>query len=314
MLEDDSQPKPNWLETLTTNGLPSILAGPAGRAISRLVGAGVEIPASWLEGVSQARVDKTEARSFVSAAIAKKAAELAVADPAIMERAMHGMLQREYRQQGNREAIAGIAVQELGGAEICDFKEEVSEDWLSKFGTYASDVCSDDLRMLFGKTLASEIEKPNTVSISTLHFTSMLDPESTALIQRVLGFVDSHGMFYQEMLDPALSHLDLVRLEQCGFWTTGKTLPVEFKASEFTFFKLFDNRAFAVKSEATFSESLQISLLSRAGLDLAKVLKPDFAASAFADLWEVKKPGIECYLGKLNSAGEMDSSSIKRIN
>ncbi len=59
------------LERVLGGGLPQILLGPAGAAISRLVGATVEIPAAWLEARAQSIRDETEARSLIMKALAE---------------------------------------------------------------------------------------------------------------------------------------------------------------------------------------------------------------------------------------------------
>lgn len=49
----------SWLEVLADGGLPQIIAGPAGKAISRLVGATIEIPAAYIDGYAQTSEIKT---------------------------------------------------------------------------------------------------------------------------------------------------------------------------------------------------------------------------------------------------------------
>jgi hypothetical protein len=88
------QTMPNELTTpsgglaqfLESFNLPHMLAGPAGKAISRLVGAAVEIPAVRLERISAGIRDKTEAKTSLSKALANAAVKRAVANPDLVER------------------------------------------------------------------------------------------------------------------------------------------------------------------------------------------------------------------------------------
>jgi hypothetical protein len=146
----------DWLATIIEGGVPQILLGPAGKAISRLVGAAVEIPAARMDSIAQRIRDKTEARSQISQAIAKRVAELSIDDPDVMERAMNNMLDREDRVQKNKDAVAVIAVQDLHENPPNQESEGPSDDFLTKFERYAGDASSDDLRMMFGKILAGE--------------------------------------------------------------------------------------------------------------------------------------------------------------
>ena len=86
--------------------LPKILLGPAGTAISRLIGSVTDIPAAWLEQQAQGIKDATAARSHLTQALATQTAKTAVTDPEIMERAETNMVATAYRQQKNKETVA----------------------------------------------------------------------------------------------------------------------------------------------------------------------------------------------------------------
>ena len=78
-----------------------------------MIGATIEIPAAWLDGIAQDTKDKTSAKSALSKALANKISSVAVEDDAILERAMNSMLGRAYRSQINKEEVAKIALQNL---------------------------------------------------------------------------------------------------------------------------------------------------------------------------------------------------------
>ena len=86
--------------------LPKILLGPAGTAISHLIGSVTDIPAAWLEQQAQGIKDATAARSHVTQALGTQTAKTAVTDPEIMERAGINMVATAYRRQKNKEGVA----------------------------------------------------------------------------------------------------------------------------------------------------------------------------------------------------------------
>ncbi|UFS66553.1 hypothetical protein LO749_18780 [Paracoccus denitrificans] len=92
-MTDELQSK-GAIDRLVDGGLPQLLLGPAGSAISRLISAAIEIPATWLDGVSQGNRDRNEGRSVVMKALAQQASEIGATDPVVMDRAMKTFLGR----------------------------------------------------------------------------------------------------------------------------------------------------------------------------------------------------------------------------
>lgn len=192
--QNDGDDHGTWISTVLEGGLPQFIAGPAGKAISRLIGAGADIPAAWLEGLAQGHRDKTDARSRVSKVIAEKAAGMAVDNPAIMERALHGMLAKSYRIQTNREAVAEIALEELTKLPPPEDSKGPSDDWMNKFERHAEDASGEEIRTMFGRLLAEEVRQPGKIASATLRFVSDLDSDVAKIIQRALPFSTMQGI------------------------------------------------------------------------------------------------------------------------
>jgi hypothetical protein len=76
--------------------LPTMIAGPAGKAISRLVAGMAEIPAAYLDSFAQAIKDKTASRTMVNSAVTEAAAKFASSDDRVIERAAHNLLAKEF--------------------------------------------------------------------------------------------------------------------------------------------------------------------------------------------------------------------------
>jgi Protein of unknown function (DUF2806) len=213
--------------------LPEMVAGPAGRAISRLVAGVFEIPAAYLDQFAQAIKSKTEAKQLVAKEVATVAAKLAANDTDIVARAAHNLLAKEYRYQKNKEAIARKTVEILeqdaaqnAGAkpaqptpDAASSPPEVEEDWLNVFEKYAQDASSDRMQELWAQVLAGEIRRPKTFSLKTLRFLSELDQETARLFEKYLPLV-CNGSFLptpQPLEGPEFS--EMMHLQDAGLLT-----------------------------------------------------------------------------------------------
>ena len=91
--------------------IPRFIAGPAGEAISRLIGGAADIPAAWLESMAQGIRDKKEAKTVVSKAVANAAADLVKSAPELGQRAAQSLIFKELRRQTTKETIAAKTIQ-----------------------------------------------------------------------------------------------------------------------------------------------------------------------------------------------------------
>lgn len=289
-----------------------MLAGPAGNAISRLLGAAVDIPAAYLRGFSQRADDQTEARSYISQQIAKRAAERAVEDPKIMDRAMNNMLLRSYRVQENKDEIAAITIEDLQAEPPSSSSPGPSDDWMMKFERYAEDATSKDLRMMFAKLLAGEIRKPGTISPATLHFASMLDAETARLIERALTVYALDAACVIGFLSPKMTISEIVTLEQSGFWTPEKQFTIKCGSNGiFGFGVGVDGKMVAVKGTPNKEIRFETAIVSRAGKDLAKIVNKEFDMAAFSKSLKQHEDIKEVYYGK---APPGDNFSLSDLN
>ena len=308
-MTDDTSGKKGWLELLAEGGLPQMLAGPAGKAISRLVGAGIEIPAAHLEARVQNTKDQSAARSLVSNSIAEKVAQLAIEDGAVMERALNNMLAKQYRAQQNKDAIAKSALENLETIPPPSNSDGPSDDWMTRFERYAEDAESEDLRELFGRLLSGEIRQRGSVSPSTLHFVSMLDRETAKLIERVLPYTTLTGVAFLTCIEPQLTDAEKTFVEQSGFWTLGKQWSVDSAVSTRRIaLKVAGSKALLIQGKEGQRIHLQVALLSRAGRDLISVVAGEFNFQSVANAF-LATGGVEhCYYAVL-AGGEDKTSS-----
>lgn len=80
------------LGSIMHGGLPQILAGPAGKALSQLIGAAVAVPATWLESRVLVAKETNKARAEMMRALAKEATRRAVKDEALVARTLDTLM------------------------------------------------------------------------------------------------------------------------------------------------------------------------------------------------------------------------------
>lgn len=296
MSDNDSSTNGNWLTTIIEGGLPQVLIGPAGKAISRLIGAGVEIPAAYLEGISQSVRDKTEARSALTQAIADQAKQQVVGDPALMQRAMNSMLTRSYRAQVNKDRVAKVAIEDLSEEQPNPSSAGPSEEWMDRFERHAEEAGSVDLQFLFGKILAGEIREPGSTGPSTLHLASMLDGETAALIEKILPFTLPIGVTLLDALSPALSIADISFIEQSGFFSADKQYNPKLGSDGKSGQKLGNGDFLILQGKPNSTVKIgNAGILSFAGKGLLQALQPKFNVEAYCSL-AIRCPNVKAVL------------------
>jgi hypothetical protein len=322
MEENDDKPSPNIVAEAikkvagvfeSSDGLlPKILLGPAGTAISRLIGNGADIPAAWLDQYAQRIKDKTAARSEVTQALATQTAKTAVTEPESIERAKAAFVDQVYRRQANKDAVVMKTIENLQADPAPEHSDGPSEDWLAKFERHAEDASSDQLRSLFAKILAGEIRNPGAISLMTLHFISMLDQETATLIQRVFPYTvfttpdGSAAGTLIECCDPPLRLEQKLDLERCGFCShaSGLTTTFNFDENGNKIIRLKNNLGFVLQGDADDTVRFDTLVLSKAGLDLFNITDSSFKVQKLADVALAKESVKRCYHGPMTVHGE----------
>lgn len=183
---DGSENSPSGIKTFLDNlNIPKLVAGPAGQAISQLIGAGADIPTAKLQQYSQAIRDKTAAKSKVASALADAVSARLATDTDLVDRATQSLLAKEYRRQDNKERIAAKAINYLNDStDKSEPATAVDGDWLNVFERYAEDASTERLQDIWARVLSGEIRNPNSFSLKTLHFVSELDTRIASTFER----------------------------------------------------------------------------------------------------------------------------------
>lgn len=273
-----------WLEILMDGGIPQVIAGPAGKAISRLIGAAVEIPAAKMEQIAQGIRDETQAKSKIMETLAIKSAELGMSDPKLLERGLNSMLGKAYREQQNREEVAKKTIEYLEEEPAPASSEGPSDDWMDVFEDYAAKASSDSIRDMFARILAGEIRKPGEFSLAAMHLVSILDNRLAAAIEKVAPFVWDRTSIPNDATEGIVQYDILSQLEDVGILTIGSGfLHVTKQATEHGHIGF---QAYNVGVVGVFAPNQNVQLpvdrLSRSGSELFSVLhtKPDIVSMA----------------------------------
>lgn len=171
------------------------------KALSQLLGGATSYASAWIRRPIQALEDNTDAKTAVTRALTKAAAELAASDKELVERALQSWLPTQLRRQENKERVVQLAIDELQSSAINDntkgeHKSEVDPDWLNSFERFAEDASSEKVQRLWAKVLSGEILHPGFFSRQTLRFIHELDKHTAdcfgtfsalAVGQRIIG-------------------------------------------------------------------------------------------------------------------------------
>src|SRR3569623_126747 len=278
---------PEVASTWTDNiNLPKILGGPAGEAISRLIGHAIKIPASKIQQVSQGIKDKTEARSIVSRAIANEAAKHLTNDQALVQRAADSFLAKELRRQTNKEAVASETIKLLTADQPSTATDDAAppeDDWMNLFERFAEDASSERLRTMWAKILAGEIRAPKSYSLRTLRFIAELDQDTASHFEELCDAIlnDNWIPRFEEFRQGPLFTRNLL-LEEAGLLSgvSGQTAQIfSLKQPGAIPLRLQDNSYLFVNFSAAKELRFNALLLTRTGQEIAKIVQrpPDEA-------------------------------------
>ena len=199
--------------------LPTVIAGPAGKAISRLIAGIAEFGSAWLQGLAQQIGDSAAARSAGQKAIGDAAAKIAASDDALVQRAVHALVAKEYRHQKNKESVVLKTIDILKNTNDQNpltTPPDVDDDWINVFERYAEAASSERFRDLWARVLAGQIRKSGTFSLRTLRFISELDADTAQLFEKWAPAVINGDVIQTPPQVRGTNFADLLRLQEAG--------------------------------------------------------------------------------------------------
>ena len=160
---------------VTANGIGSVAGRMFVKWKTRMAGQAQVIAAEAEARVLQIRAQAhKDARELLARGDSAMASEFDMSET-IGERVRY----REQARLSNIGATVGHAAAVLENKRVID--EEIDHDWTARFFNDVQDVSSEEMRVLWGRILASEIEKPGSTSLRTLGVVRDLDQATARL-------------------------------------------------------------------------------------------------------------------------------------
>ncbi|QIO64790.1 DUF2806 domain-containing protein [Rhizobium leguminosarum] len=193
MSEDHLDKETSISAELTETGVKAAAKSRAVASFDRLLGSISDAGSAWFEGVSGRRRAKTEGERQLIDATAKYGIERLRMDEAFASRAFENHFKKVAQQQLNKDAVVAEAIEDLRRTPPTDEEattgpEAVSEEFISRFESFAEGATSEELRERWGRILAGEIRKPGTFNRKVLRATDELDPSAAALFESLMPY------------------------------------------------------------------------------------------------------------------------------
>lgn len=145
---------------------------------------------------------------------------------------------QELKRQNNIDHVVRYAAEEL-----CDKDEiesqPVDPDWVARFFNSASDIGSDEMRQIWGKILAGEVNKPGSFSLRTLDVVRNMNQQDAELFTKIAPFLvfsrsgEKIISSSNELLAKyGVSYGDIMTLDECGLINSSGNLSINFKLIE----------------------------------------------------------------------------------
>ncbi len=175
------------IETLVT-GVPAPIRKNFFKAFGQLCTAAVDIPVAKL----QSKAEEIRAESKARIKIIEKQGEILSEQLDVpkeyVNKASEKFASKVIKEQLNLDEIGMNAANNLNNEEYKEKEppsEEISDDWLNEFENHAKLKSSDDMKLIFGRILSGEIQKPGSFSIRTVRLMSQLDNQAAKLFQKL---------------------------------------------------------------------------------------------------------------------------------
>lgn len=227
-----------------------------------------------------------DANAYAIKVIEKASAEADVEkrllDFETQERIVNRIAAQEIRRQDNIDSVVEMAAEDLSGKEVAD--EPVSEDWATRFFGIVQDISQEEMKELWSRILAKEIEKPTTISMRTLDVLRNLSPKEAELFERVSQFVLCQRDLFILNDDESLGRYgvkyeDLALLVEVGVLQPGDFVIKTFFSSpdKETVSAFFYGKYVVFMTLPKNSTKVEIPalILSKAGRDIYGILKPE---------------------------------------
>ena len=251
-------------------------------AQARLASARVDVEVHRIEAESEAGTSaiiakaRSEARGYLVTPDAEVRGTLEITREDITQRIEF----QERKRIANVRSVLEDAADELGDKEVTD--HEPDPDWTARYIDSVQDVSSEDLRKLWAKILAGEVESPGRTSLRTLETLRNMTKRDAAMFRDICDFVIRNDfVFYNDSVKSigALQYGELLHLQDCGLINAGPNLVKQFTwGTPEEILLTYHNGVLMVTKNADAKVELKIPdiLLTTAGKELLRFVQCTF--------------------------------------
>ena len=150
------------LKSAANTAVPSIFSFIGGRASSFIKGTYEEAKDFYIQGIKDSPLPFIEKERLILEA------------------------PKRLRKMRNEKAIADKAFEHL---ENCENAKPLDEDWELNFWDKAENISNEDMQAIWGKILATEVEKPGSIPKTLIHILSVISTEQAKYFEKVCNFV-----------------------------------------------------------------------------------------------------------------------------
>ena len=180
-------------------------------------------------------------------------------------------------QEGKRLAnIRGVivdAAEMLADKKVAD--HEPDPDWTARFFNCAQDISSEDMRKIWAKILAGEVERSGKTSLRTMETLRNMTKRDAELFEKIAGFIiGSEFIFYNynDINYGAIDFDDILHLEDCGLIKAqGLIRKIHWKNEEKPVFTYRDDALMITGVGKTLE--IPVCALTTAGKELSQIVQ-----------------------------------------
>lgn len=193
-MQDDHLDKETSISAeLTETGVKATAKSRTMASLDRLLGSVADIGSAWFESFSTRLRAKSDGERRLIDAVANHGVARLESDSDFANRVFENQFRKFAQQQLNKDAVAAEAIEDLRQKppteeEAVNGPPTLSEEFMSRFETYAEGASSEDLRQRWGRILAGEIRKPGTFNPRVLRATDELDAEAAILFESLMEY------------------------------------------------------------------------------------------------------------------------------
>ncbi len=207
------------------------------------------------------------------------------------ERIGKRIVAQEIKRQNNIDDIVEAAAEELKGKQVSE--DPVDEDWATRFFGIVQDVSKEEMKVLWSKILAKEIDRPSSFSMRTLDTLKNLSVTEAELFQKVAPYILHQNDFFLYYDTDVLAkynihYTDLAQLTECGLLQSGTFVSKNYysKPDSDSISGIITGKYVVLMNipRGSNNVSIPVIILSKTGSELFCLLEPETNIEYIKDL------------------------------